>query len=122
MCIGVIIADARLQGGREAPVGRRPTAVHEHKDSRNIGARLRGQVYHSPDHLMRSRPATKDAVRGVDALPRLDYLRPDAGEGDDAPRTPLGHVPSEIADQTKGSLEIQLDHLVELLVGDLQQW
>src|SRR5918993_1211955 len=51
ICTGVIIADARLQGGREASVGRRPTAVDQHEGPGDVGACIRGQVYHRPDHL-----------------------------------------------------------------------
>src|SRR5215210_4985826 len=69
-----------------------------------------------PEHLQGSRLG-----RRVDALPRLDDLRPDAGEGDDATRASFGHAAAELADQAKGPLEVQIHHPIELLVRDLQQ-
>src|SRR5918995_28329 len=58
--------------------------------------------------------------RCIDSLSRFDDLTPDTGEGDYAPRAALGHAASELPDQAKSPLQIQLQDPVELLVRDLQ--
>src|ERR671917_227224 len=58
-----------LQGGRKAPVGGGPPAVHEHEGPGDVGARVGGEVDHHADHLVGLRPPAEDALVGVGAVP-----------------------------------------------------